>query len=233
MSEAAVAPAEIDTAPESISLISYPKIVFLYPTFLAALAAGIYTAVAGPTGVGAEIAAILFLGVLALNLVVLSFDFPRTVSLTLFFLIFAVAMGLLLLFRTYPDALPALTGVLRRYRPLANTTFYFTVAGILGVIYAMVLVKVRFDRWELRPNELLHHTGMMSNLKRYGTTGMRIDKEINDVFEYVLMRSGTLVIHPAQEGRVIVLENVPGISRKEAQITQMLGALRVRVHDKG
>ena len=230
MSEVA-APNEADALPKSIYLVPYPKIIFLYPTFLAALVAGIYTAVAGSEGPGAEIAAIVFLGVAALNFVVLSFDFPRTASLTLLFLVFGVAMGLLLLFRSFPDVLPAVTDVLRKFRPLANPTFYFTIAGILGVIYAMVLVKVRFDYWELRPNELLHHTGMMSNLKRYGTTGLQIEKEINDVFEYILLSSGTLILHPPQEDRSIVLENVPGISTKEKQIAQMLGSLQVRVHN--
>ena len=232
MSDVAAAPESVETLPKNIYLVPYPKVVFLYPTFLAALVAGVYIAIVGPTGLGPEIAAILFLGVMALNLVVLSFDFPRTASLTLFFLLFGIVMGLLLLFRSFPDLLPTVTDTLRRFRPLANATFYFTIAGILGVIYAIVLVKVRFDYWELRPNELLHHTGMMSNLKRYGTAGLRIDKEINDVFEYVLLSSGTLVIHPPQDGRVVVLENVPGISGKEKQITRLLGATQVRVQHK-
>ncbi|HEX6983753.1 MAG TPA: hypothetical protein VF170_00180 [Planctomycetaceae bacterium] len=231
MPDVPAVPAETEAAPTSIFLVSYPKVVFLYPTFLAALVAGVYTAVAGSVGFGAEVAAIVFLGVLALNLVVLSFDFPRTASLTLLFLIFAVVMGLILFFRSYPDALPAVTAVLRRFHPLANATFYFTVAGTLGVIYLLVLLGRRFDYWEVRSNELLHHSGLMSDLKRYSAPNLRIDKEINDVFEYLLLRSGTLILHPSQERRAIVLENVPNISRKEAQLTQLLGALHVQVRD--
>lgn len=224
-------PERAEAAPRSILLIPFPKVVFLYPTFFVALAAGIYTAFVGAAGQGPEIAAIVFLGVLALNLVVLSFDFPRTASLTLLFLIFGVAMGLLLLFRTFPDVLPAVTDVLRRFRPAANATFYFTVAGTLGVIFAIVLVGRRFNYWEVRGNELLHHTGLLSDLKRYNASSLRIDKEINDVFEYLLLRSGTLILHPSGERHAIVLENVPGISRKEEQITKMLGTLKVQVSD--
>ncbi len=152
MSDVIAAPVASDAAPRSIYLVSYPKIVLLYPTFLAALIAGIYTAFAGGAGLGSEITAILFLAVLALNLVVLSFDFPRTASLTLFFLIFGVAMGLVLLFRIYPDLLPAVTDFLKRFRPLANATFYFTIATTLGLIFAIVLVGTRFDYWEVRGN---------------------------------------------------------------------------------
>ena len=45
----------------------------------------------------------------------------------------------------------------------------------------------------------------------------------------MLLRSGRLVIHCSNERRAIVLENVLGIDKKERQITQMLGALQVRV----
>lgn len=233
MSDVPPAPS-IVAPPKSIYLVSYPKVVFLYPTFLAALAAGVYMAVAGEVPAGGprfwpELTAIVFLAVLALNLVVISFDFPRTASLTLFFLIFGVAMGLILLFRVYPNALPPVTNTLQRFRPYANATTYFTIAATLGVIYVLVFFSRRFDRWEVRPNELLHHSGLLSDLKRYSAPNLRIDKEINDVFEFMLLRSGTLILHPSQERRAIVLENVPNIDHKEAQITQMLGALQVQV----
>ena len=52
------------------------------------------------------------------------------------------------------------------------------------------------------------------------------------MFEYALLRSGTLILHPKNEPRAIVLENVPGISRKEAQITRMLSALQVSVREE-
>lgn len=230
MSADAAPPVESDAPSKSIYLVSYPKVIFLYPTFLAALLAGIYTAFAG-AGTGPEIAAILFLAILALNLVVISFDFPRTASLTLFFLIFGVVMGLVLLFRIYPGVLPTVTDVLKRFHPLANATFYFTVATTLGVIFLLVLLSRRFDYWEVRGNELLHHSGMLSDLKRYNAASLRIDKEIDDVFEYLLLRSGTLILHPNQERRAVVLENVPGISRKEELITQMLGTLKVQVRE--
>jgi hypothetical protein len=221
-----------ESSPKSIYLVSYPKVVFFYPTFIAALIAGIYMAVTGGARQsGTEIAAIAFLGVFVLNLVVLSFDFPRTASLTLFFLLFGVGMGLVLLFRSYPDMWPAVTDFLATYRPLANATFYFTIASVFAIIFLFVLASARFDYWEVRPNELLHHSGLLSDLKRYSAPNLRIDKEINDVFEYMLLHSGTLILHPSQERRAIVLENVPGISRKEAQITQMLGALQVQMRE--
>ncbi|HUY87280.1 MAG TPA: hypothetical protein VMV10_00955 [Pirellulales bacterium] len=225
-----------DEAPSSIILISYPKIVFLYPTFLAAVAAAIYLSFAGPVvdaaARGQSTASILFLAVLAINLVVLGFDFPRTTSLTLFFLGAAIVMSLILLFEYYPEMLPRITAVLEKFRPLANASFYWSLAGILGAIFAVAYAVVHFDYWEVRPNELLHHHGFLSNLERFSAPHLRIDKEIGDVFEYLLLHSGRLILQPSNERRAIILDNVPFIERKEQAITRMLGALQVQLRSE-
>jgi hypothetical protein len=62
---------------------------------------------------------------------------------------------------------------------------------------------------------------------------LRIEKEINDVFEYFLLRSGRLILHPSDDRRAIVLDNVPFIDSKEASITRMLGALQVQIRKDG
>lgn len=212
-----------------IYLVSYPKVVMLYPTFLAAIIAGIVTAIVGETN--SATVCLLFLGLFSINLVVLAFDFPRTTSLTMFFLITAIVLGLILLFRHFPHILPAITDLLKRIEPEANPTFYFCFATLLGIIYIAVLINIRFDYWEVRPNELLHHHGFLSNLERFSAPNLRITKEINDVFEYMLLRSGSLILQPTNE-RAIVLENVLFIDHKETRITQMLGALQVQIRQE-
>lgn len=252
---------EADEAPRSIFLVSYPKVIFLYPTMLAALIAGIYMAAAPvlrevpapPAAVAAEgnppvevqpakieadhgrtdvhIVGAAFLLVVALNLIVFAFEFPRTTSLTLFFGITAVILAILLLFRFNEQILPALTTLLKGFQPMANATFYFSVFGVLLAIMLAVFVNVQFDYWEITPNELLHHHGFLSNLERFAAPSLKIDKEINDIFEYALLRSGRLVLHPSNEPRAFILENVLGINRKEEQLTKMLGALQVQVRN--
>ncbi|MFN0054945.1 MAG: hypothetical protein ACKV0T_22470 [Planctomycetales bacterium] len=247
-------PLSEDEKAKSIYLVSYPKVVFLYPTFVVALIAGLFMSIAGappqaaappadqaavataaetpekPDALSAShILATVFLLTLTFNMIVLSFDFPRTTSLTLFFFVSAIILGLLLLFRFNEDILPFLHRLLKAYKPWANATFYFSFAGVLGLIYLAVLINVQFDYWEVTPNELLHHHGFLSNLQRYAAPSLKIDKEINDVFEYGLLRSGRLILHPSTEPRAIVLENVMRINTKEAQLTRLLGALQVQV----
>jgi hypothetical protein len=207
-----------------IYLVSYPKIVLLYPTFLAAILAGLIELFLGQHDMTKHSLAWGFLWLFGLNIVVLSFDFPRTTSLTLFFLVMAAGLGVVLGATNFPTMLPAVTAFFSQIKPQANSTFYFLFATIIGLIYLFVLGLVRFDYWEVRPNELLHHHGFLSSLERFSAPSLRITKEIDDVFEYMLLGSGRLVLHPSNEPRAFVLDNVPFIASKEARITKMLAA---------
>lgn len=216
--------------PKNIYLISYPKIVYLYPSLIAAILAGIITKVNGnEPGDANNMVCLIFLMLFGANLVVLSFDFPRTTSLTFFFIGVALFMGLWLMSSSYPNLLPFLGDVVHNMQPFANAMFYTIFATVLVIIYIAVIISVQFDYWEVRPNELLHHHGVLSDLERFSAPNLRIDKEINDLFEYLLLRAGRLILHPSNERRAIVLENVFFINKKEQQITKMLGALQVQV----
>ena len=219
--------------PPSVFLVPYPKIVFLYPTFLLAIVAAIWTHFLGkPFEPGSHVAAgigALFLGLFTVNLVILAFDFPRTTSLTLFFFAAAVVMGLILLFTFQPDFWPAIRDFVKHLHPVANATFYWTIALVLGALFAVVAVVVRFDYWEVRGNELLHHHGFLSNLERLSAPNLRMEKEINDIFEFLLLKSGRLIIYTSNDRQPIVLDNVPFIDKKEAAVMRMLGALQVQV----
>jgi hypothetical protein len=223
--------------PERVLLVPYPKFVFLYPTLLVSLLSGISMSAGGwalqQDSTGAVVTALIFLAIAGANITLLAFDFPRATSLTLFFFLLAVGLAAALVFTLHPEWLPAVFDIVKHLRPLANAAFYWTFSAILATIYVVVMVVVRFDYWEVRPNELLHHHGILSNLERHSAPNLRIDKEINDVFEYLLMRSGRLILMPSSERRAIVLDNVPFIDKKEEAITRMLGALQVQVRNEG
>lgn len=218
--------------PDQVFLVAYPKIMFLYPTVITALFCAIFMWAKGVPSEGATYpyaVARIFLVILALNLVLLAFDFPRTTSLTLFFAITALCVALWSLFHLNQGLLPKVLGGILVIEPMANAAFYMVFTVFMLILYGCVLVSRRFDYWEVKGNELLHHHGVLSDLKRFSAPNLRIDKEINDVFEYLLLRSGRLILHPSNERRAIVLENVLFINSKEEKITRMLGALQVRV----
>jgi len=223
--------------PKSIYLVSYPKIVFMYPTVIASLIVAIWMHMShGLYGLEnvrhvSITLGTVFLAIFAVNMVVISFDFPRTTSLTLFFCIAAFVLGGYVLLSNVPDLAPFLSGIVSRVRPIANAFFYYIFFSIFAAMFLLVKIGVQFDYWEVRPNELLHHHGFLSDLERFSAPNLRIDKEINDLFEYMLLGSGRLILHPSNERRAIVLENVFFIGDKEKSITKMLGALQVQVRD--
>jgi hypothetical protein len=49
------------------------------------------------------------------------------------------------------------------------------------------------------------------------------------VFEYLLLRSGTLVLTPRDASRPIVLENVLGITKKEKELARLLSTIDVKI----
>ncbi|MDG1898048.1 MAG: hypothetical protein P8J37_24360 [Fuerstiella sp.] len=223
----ALAPA----TPGPVFLVSYPKIVFLYPTVLAALFGAIFMWVNGNDSAQsyARLPGIIFLLVVLVNFVVIAFDFPRANSLVLFSGFVAVSVTLWMLFDMNPTFAPWITKQLHKVSPAANASFYMLYVLMMLFLFTCVMISRRFDYWEVRGNELLHHHGILSDLERFSAPNLRIDKEINDIFEYMLLRSGRLVLHPSQERRAIVLENVFFINQKEERITKMLGALQVRI----
>jgi hypothetical protein len=209
---------------ERITIRSYPKIIFLYPSVIFAFIAAIF--------VQADWGAhdnwgLAFMIVLAFNFFVLAFDFPRTASLTLIFSVIAIVLAAILL-NERSEFLPALADQTSKLKPSANATFYWMYAIILAIIMVVVWVLHRFiDYYEVLSNEIIHHHGILGGIERLPAPGVRLEKDITDVFEYLLLRSGRLIITPAGESRAIVMDNVPNINRVEDGVKAILGVTEV------
>lgn len=209
---------------DRVILRSLPKVVFLYPTMVAAAAAGalVYERPGWSADVG-----IGFLVVLFCNLVVVSFDFPRTTSLSLLFLAVAVAVGFAWVNASYVALVPPLERLTRAITPEANAQFYWFVGGMLvAICFLVVFVERRFDYWEVNPNQIIHHHGVLHGIERFPAPGLEMQKDITDVFEYLLLGAGRLVIKPTTR-ELIVLENVAHVNRKEREIQTLLEVLKV------
>ncbi|QDV70294.1 hypothetical protein Poly24_40140 [Rosistilla carotiformis] len=223
-------------APKSqkIYLVPFPKFIFMYPTFIVSLLAWAVLAMRGYKTVTPDdslpvMMTGIFLGVLMLNTFVIVFDFPRATSLTLIFILTTLALGGWMAVSIKPDLLPAVENWVMALRPAANSTFYGCISVAMLLMYIAVFASVRMNYWELSNNELLHHHGILSDLKRYPAPQLRVDKEINDVFEFILLGAGRLILHPAGETRAIVLDNILFVGNKERLLTQALGSIKVKI----
>jgi hypothetical protein len=209
---------------ERTVLRPYPKVVYFYLTWLAALVCGIVTATIQDSESTTRMCAFIFLWVFAFNLLVVSFEFSRMLSVSvLFFTLALVFLGLWLGF------LDGVFGFLKKIEPTANYQFYFFIFLTFTLVYLFVFLQTRFNYWIVRRNELLHKHGFLGDVKRYHAQDVKIHKEIPDIFEYILLRSGSMVLHPKGEDRAIVLEGIIGIQRKEAEVKEILESYAVRI----
>ncbi|MHC4392348.1 MAG: hypothetical protein ACYS22_13695 [Planctomycetota bacterium] len=212
-----------DELPERIIIRSYPKAVFLYPTAVCALICALLLQFSAVTP---HAAGFVFMCVLLFNFVVLSFEFTRNISVIFVMtgLVF-VLLGVLL-----NDRFQIIGLISKLYQSLnfvAAPGFYYGFFGCFVIVLLGIFIDTRFDYWELRGNEVLHHHGFLGDVERFPAQSLKLKKEINDVFEYLLLLSGRLVIFPSGAERAIVLENVPRINVLEELITNKLHALKV------
>ncbi len=200
----------------------YSDVVYLYPSLIAAIACGMWVSIAGYTPDNPGAAGIVFTLMFFFNLTIIAFDYTRLASVVIILLV--VIGGLLS--AMFPGVGESIQGVMNQ--PLfMNTTFYWVWALLLGTLEIGVVIKTRFDYWEIKNNELLHHHGLLGDVERWPAPNMRISKEIRDVMEFGLLRAGRLVLVPAGERRALVIDNVPGINRIEREMQAILSTLRV------
>ncbi|MEK7867594.1 MAG: hypothetical protein AAB434_13015 [Planctomycetota bacterium] len=210
-------------APHSVIIRQYPKVIFLYPVFLFSIAAWAMEGFVDKFQNSATLGAIFFC-IFAINMLVISFEFTRTSSVAILLLIIALVFAFL-----YFDIFPWLKNLLGKVDIRMNAHFYGSIAWLFGIIYAIVFANVRFDYYEIKHNEILRHHGYLGDVERYPAPNLKMQKEIRDILEFVLLRSGRLVLQPATESRAIVMENIIGINRVEARIQSLLGRLAVSV----
>ncbi len=172
----------------------------------------------------------LFVGMLAFNLLVMALDFPRFTILAmvlggLFLLFFVLWIAAILQY----DLLRPIHAIFGTIFIVANSGFYLAVFLCLMFVFAIIYATRWLDYWEVLPNEILHHHGPLSDLKRYPTMNLKFDKEIPDVLEWALLGSGRLVLHIPNVEKAMVLDNVLFISSKEEALKRVMSRLEVRV----
>jgi hypothetical protein len=218
-----------DNLPDKIILRAWPKMLFLWPSALAALAAGIGSSFAPETSTRWEFWGTLFLTVLALNLMVITFEFPRSTSLTLVLACVALAWILVEVNRRYNIIAP-LSDFIEALELAAMPDFYFAFCIVYLALLVGMFISTRFNYWEITNNELLHHKGLMQDIERFSTDGLQYTKQITDFFEYLIGRSGRLVVRTPAFEQPIILDNVVGINRVAESLDLMLEARRVIVN---
>ena len=210
---------------ESVIIRPWPKVVFLYPTF----ALSILFFLLSFLGMGIEAQTLgnaWMLGFM-LNILVFSFDFSRIWSIVL---VFAFALLIVLIF--WLDLTGFVGDALGKIHITANTAFYGFMSGGLGLLLLVVFANSRFHYYEVNAREILHHHGYLGDVQRWSTEGLEMNKEISDVAEYALLRSGRLIFNPITSKKAVVLDNVANVNRIEKAINDLLSHVAVRINQR-
>jgi hypothetical protein len=206
----------------------WPKIVFLYPTFVLAT---IFFLLSWLDLVGTTTLGNTFMTVLLLNLLVFSFDFSRIKSITI--VVGAIALLMVVLWADNKWQLTDFLGrVFGSIDIQMNTSFYGFLSAGLGFLLLVVFVNSRFHYYEVNAREILHHSGYLGDIQRWSTEGLEMNKEIYDVAEYLLLRSGRLIFQPATSKKAVVLDNVAGVNRIEKSVNDLLSIVAVRINQQ-
>ncbi|MBC8328434.1 MAG: hypothetical protein H8E31_06765 [Planctomycetes bacterium] len=199
-----------------------PKVVFFYLTWIASLVCAIVASLGsgdapppGPLG-------LIWTGAFFFNVLVISFDFNEERSLVAVLALIVAFLALL-----YFGVLGSVGAWFSALRPVMNATFYWLVFVGFSLLYLIVWLNSRFDYWEFRPNEVVHRFGLFPKMKRLSTEDLRLDKEVPDVLERLLLGSGRLILTSPQERHPIVIEHVIRIGRIDDQIAEIMGVKAV------
>ena len=98
---------------------------------------------------------------------------------------------------------------------------------ILVFILGLVVISTRFDYYKVERNEIYHKKGIFSSAERFPVKSLRFKKEIPDVFEFFMLRAGSLKIMPGHQDEVMMLNTVLNINKKERQLDWLLSHVSV------
>jgi hypothetical protein len=216
---------------DSIILRSWPKVIFLYPILLASFICGTIQAFQPDNSAVRHVAGGIFLLVLCLNLLVIAFEFTRFRTMSMVFFIFGVFFFLLYLSKDMP-IFGWIQSAIGKLDIDLSTAFYFSLVVYFVFVFGGVYFASRFNYWEIKSNEILHKEGFLGDVRRYPSPNLRMNKEITDVFEFLLLGAGRIVLSPASEKQAIVLEHVLRVNVAEKRIQDLLSSISVEInHD--
>jgi len=160
------------------------------------------------------------------NFTVTALDFPSYRVLIL--ILGVVIIVLLALFLGLIPTLKQLGIIGQNFRIGLPAEFYMIMTIILGLILGLVMLSTRFDYYRIERNEVIHKTGFFStSLERYPVRGLRVKKEIPDLFEYFLFRAGTITLMFAKNDKIVHLNTVLNVKKKAERIDFLLSSLHV------
>ncbi len=214
---------------DKVYIRSYPKALSL---FLTAIVSLIFAVVEGLVNVDpvAKGLGFIFMIVFFFNVLIIAFDFSE--GKTYGFIALIIIVLLIYIILAQSGILPAnigsdFIGALDiRLSPQA----YLGIS--LSIFFMMFLawLNTRFNYWVVESNQITKKTGLFGKIERYSTAGVRYQVEIDDVFEYLLFKAGSIIFYFPTKKTAEKIPMVPNIRKIETKLAKLLG--RIEIEDE-
>lgn len=220
------------SAPDRIVIHPFPKIVLMWPVMLLSL---VFFFLGGGVSekpvVDPSVLGLIWVVVFFFNMLVQTFDFGRNNFIATVASLALVFVGLWVWdLQTDVEIYGSIFRFFDTYELDMHPNFYAMMAAMLAVLFVMAFVTTRFNYWVLSPNQLTHKHGILGDERHYATINMAVEKEIPDVFEFLLFGSGRLIFKPgvgADANKSLVVDNVFRVNHVETKVREFMRFIKV------
>ncbi len=208
-----------------VRLRSYPKVIFFYPLLFTSLVLWIIQLIIGDSPASQYLGS-FWMMIFFLNLFVIAFDFGSSKFFIL--ILFVVVFIFVMIFFVIPiTGLAYVADILAALNLTLTWQFYMVAFLVLLFILIFVILSANLDYYRIERNEIYHKKGILADAERFPVKSLRLKKEIPDVFEYFILRAGSITLMPGKIDEVITLKTVLNVNKKAEQIDFLLSHISV------
>ena len=219
---------------EKVTIRSYSDVIFFYPTFFVSL---VFIFLTLPMFAGNDnyviVISWIWMLVFIYNIFIVAFDFPSGKLFALVAILIALVMLLVVLAFLVPgfDILQLVFFFLQLPIKL-YWEFYSVITVIFGFVFLILIVNSYISYVEIKSNQVYIKKGILGEKINQPTRGMQVYKEIDDIFEYAVLKSGdiTLTFAPGSRFVTLSLPNVININQKIEDINNIISRTEVDIH---
>jgi len=207
---------------EKVILRSYSKVILFYPLLIISFVLFLIQII---MGADEQWLGAIWITVFFINLFIISFD----TSSTKFFILLLVIIVSILVFTFIFNPI-VIIGKIFSFEVLIvmSYQFYLSCTVILIIVLLIAWIATRFNYWKIERNEVIHKQGIIVSVKRYPTKSLRIEKDIPDLFEFMLLGAGSIQLFFANQ-EVIHLSTIIKVNKKSKNIDYLLSDIQVEM----
>ncbi len=206
---------------DRIYLRNFSKVIFFWPLlFISFILWGIQLIV----GEAIDFFGYFWVGMFFINIFIVSFDFQLTKVFILILIVIISTILIIILLMPIIDF-----SFIELNNMKLATEFYLSTTMILAFVISIAILNTRFNYWIIESNEIYHKCGLISKAERFPVYNLRIKKSIPDVFEFLFLRAGLIVLLPGNKGEVINLPTILNVNKKAKKIDLLLSHLQVGI----